>query len=31
MLCVETTNAEDDARIILPGAAHELEAVIGLD
>jgi D-hexose-6-phosphate mutarotase len=30
MLCVETTNAENDARTIAPGAEHRLETIISL-
>lgn len=30
MLCVETTNAQNDARTIAPGAEHRLETIISL-
>jgi glucose-6-phosphate 1-epimerase len=30
MLCVETTNAENDTRIIAPGTEHRLETIISL-
>jgi D-hexose-6-phosphate mutarotase len=28
MLCVETTNAENDARTLKPGESHTLQAII---
>ena len=31
MLCIETTNAENDARIIAPAERHTLKAIIGLE
>ncbi len=31
MLCIETTNAENDARVIVPAERHILKAIIGLE
>ena len=31
MLCVETTNAENDARVLAPAEKHSLKVMIGLD